>query len=70
MSKILPDEKPPQIASSTPKRDIHVANNYLESEKNEMEIDGFKALIAANPDTNMFRCEFVDRNGGAEFLRY
>ncbi len=35
--------------------------------KNEMEIEGFKALITANPDTNLFRGEFVDRNGGADF---
>ena len=32
-----------------------MANNYVETENNEMEIDGFKALIAANPDTNVFR---------------
>ena len=36
--------------------------------KNEMEIDGFKALTTPNPDTNLFRGEFIDLNGGADFL--
>ena len=35
--------------------------------KNIMEIDGYKALIAFDPDTNQFRGEFVDLNGGADF---
>lgn len=35
--------------------------------KNVMEIDGCKALIAFDPDTNQFRGEFVDLNGGADF---
>ena len=35
--------------------------------KNMMEIDGYKALIAFDPDTNQFRGEFVDLNGGADF---
>ena len=35
--------------------------------KNVMEIDGYKALIAFDPDTNQFRGEFVDLNGGADF---
>ena len=35
--------------------------------KNVMEIDGYKALIAFDPNTNQFRGEFVDLNGGADF---
>ena len=35
--------------------------------KNDMEIDGFKALTTANPDTNLFRGEFIDLNSGAVF---
>ncbi len=35
--------------------------------KNVMEIEGYKALIAFDPDTNQFRGEFVDLNGGADF---
>ena len=35
--------------------------------KNVMEIDGYKALIAFDPETNQFRGEFVDLNGGADF---
>lgn len=36
--------------------------------KNLMEIDGYKALIAFDPETNLFRGEFIDINGGADFL--
>ena len=35
--------------------------------KNLMEIDGCKAVIAYDPQTNLFRGEFVDLNGGADF---
>ena len=35
--------------------------------KNVMDIDGYKALIAFDPDSNQFRVEFVDVNGGADF---
>ena len=35
--------------------------------KNVMEINGYKALIAFDPDTNLFRGEFIDINGGADF---
>lgn len=35
--------------------------------KNLMEIEGYKAVIAYNPETNLFRGEFVDLNGGADF---
>ena len=35
--------------------------------KNVMEIDGYKALIAFDPETNQFRGKFVDLNGGADF---
>jgi predicted HicB family RNase H-like nuclease len=35
--------------------------------KNVMEINGYKALIAFDPDTNLFRGEFIDLNGGADF---
>ncbi len=30
--------------------------------KNVMDIKGYKALIAFDPDTNLFRGEFVDLN--------
>ncbi len=35
--------------------------------KNVMDINGYKALIAFDPDTNLFRGEFMDLNGGADF---
>ena len=35
--------------------------------KNVMEIKGYKALIVFDPDTNLFRGEFIDLNGGADF---
>ena len=35
--------------------------------QNVMEIDGYKALIAYDPDSNQFRGEFVEVNGGADF---
>lgn len=35
--------------------------------KNVMEINGYKALIVFDPDTNLFRGEFIDLNGGADF---
>ena len=34
---------------------------------NVMEIEGYKALIAFDPNTSQFRGEFVDLNGGADF---
>lgn len=35
--------------------------------KNVMEVNGYKALIAFDPETNLFRGEFIDLNGGADF---
>lgn len=35
--------------------------------KNVMDIKGYKAVIAFDPETNLFRGEFVDLNGGADF---
>lgn len=35
--------------------------------KTLMDINAYKALIAFDPDTNQFRGEFLDINGGAEF---
>ena len=35
--------------------------------KNIMEIKGYKALIAFDPEANLFRGEFIDLNGGADF---
>ncbi|MDP2066818.1 MAG: type II toxin-antitoxin system HicB family antitoxin [Burkholderiaceae bacterium] len=32
-----------------------------------MDINGYKALIAFDPETNLFRGEFIDLNGGADF---
>ena len=34
---------------------------------NVMEINGIKAVIAYDPEINMFRGEFVGLNGGADF---
>jgi predicted HicB family RNase H-like nuclease len=34
---------------------------------NILEINGVKAVIAFDPDINMFRGEFVGLNGGADF---
>lgn len=35
--------------------------------KNTMEIEGYKAVIQFDPDTDMFRGEFIGLNGGADF---
>ena len=35
--------------------------------KNVMEINGVKAVIAFDPEINMFRGEFVGLNGGGDF---
>jgi len=35
--------------------------------RNMMEIQGFHAVISYDPDIGMFRGEFVDLNGGADF---
>ena len=37
--------------------------------KNVMEINGVKAVIAFDPEINMFRGEFVGLNGGADFTQ-
>lgn len=34
---------------------------------NNMEINGYKAVIAYDPDINLFRGEFIELNGGADF---
>lgn len=34
---------------------------------NIMEINGYKAVIAYDPDINLFRGEFIELNGGADF---
>ena len=34
---------------------------------NVMEIEGFHAVISYDPDINLFRGEFIDLNGGADF---
>jgi predicted HicB family RNase H-like nuclease len=34
---------------------------------NIMNIDGYKAAIAYDPDINLFRGEFIELNGGADF---
>ena len=35
--------------------------------RNTMEIDGYRAVIEFDPDIEMFRGEFLDLNGGADF---
>ena len=35
--------------------------------KNVMEINGYKALITFDTESNLFRGEFIDLNGGADF---
>ncbi|QNT79191.1 type II toxin-antitoxin system HicB family antitoxin [Entomobacter blattae] len=35
--------------------------------KNMMDINGYRAVIAFDPDINMFRGEFMELNGGADF---
>ena len=35
--------------------------------KSVMDIKAYKALIAFDPDTELFRGEFIDLNGGADF---
>lgn len=34
---------------------------------NIMEIKGYRAVVQDDPDIDMFRGEFVDLNGGADF---
>lgn len=34
---------------------------------NVMEINGYKAVISYDPDLNLFRGEFIELNGGADF---
>ena len=34
---------------------------------NIMEIDGYHAVIQFDPEIDMFRGEFLDLNGGADF---
>ncbi len=34
---------------------------------NIMEINGYRAIIQYDPDIDMFRGEFIDLNGGADF---
>lgn len=34
---------------------------------NILSIDGYKAVISYDPETDMFRGEFIDLNGGADF---
>ncbi|BCX89999.1 hypothetical protein MIN45_PP13 (plasmid) [Methylomarinovum tepidoasis] len=36
-------------------------------QRNVMEIDGYQAVISYDPELGMFRGEFVDLNGGADF---
>jgi predicted HicB family RNase H-like nuclease len=40
---------------------------WSETMINVMTIEGFKAVIAFDPDIQMFRGEFVGLNGGADF---
>ena len=35
--------------------------------RSTMEIEGYRAVIQFDPDTEMFRGEFVGLNGGADF---
>jgi len=35
--------------------------------KNTMTIEGYKAIVAYDPEINMFRGEFIGLNGGADF---
>ena len=36
--------------------------------KNVIEIDGYKAVVAFDPEIRMLRGEFLGLNGGADFL--
>jgi predicted HicB family RNase H-like nuclease len=44
-----------------------VGKEWSEAMMNVMEINGIKAVIAFDPEINMFRGEFVGLNGGADF---
>jgi predicted HicB family RNase H-like nuclease len=35
--------------------------------KNVMDFDGYKAVITFDSETNLFRGEFIELNGGADF---
>ncbi|STY64445.1 Uncharacterized protein encoded in hypervariable junctions of pilus gene clusters [Mannheimia haemolytica] len=35
--------------------------------RNIMDINGYKAVIAYDPETELFRGEFIGLNGGADF---
>lgn len=34
---------------------------------NILDFDGYKAVVSYDPETEMFRGEFIDLNGGADF---
>lgn len=42
-------------------------DQWITPMKNVIETDGYKALVAFDPDTHQFRGEFVDLKGGADF---
>lgn len=44
-----------------------LAGNARSHAMNIMEIDGYKAVIAYDPDINLFRGGFIELNGGADF---
>jgi predicted HicB family RNase H-like nuclease len=44
-----------------------VGKEWSQAMMNVMEINGVKAVIAFDPEINMFRGEFVGLNGGADF---
>ena len=44
-----------------------VRNERGEAMKNVMTIDGYDAIITYDPEIEMFRGEFINLNGGADF---
>ena len=38
--------------------------------RNTISIDGYRAVIQYDPDIKMFRGEFLDLNGGADFYAH
>ena len=55
------------LQTSSGKYPQTAGNQWRETMKNVMEINGYKALIAFDPETNLFRGAFIDINGGADF---
>ena len=55
------------LAENDPEFFAKAVRNVARVETHTMDIDGYRAIIQFDPDIEMFRGEFVDLNGGADF---